>query len=76
MDYNMLVKMVNVRGRVMLVHGWEVENLRQQGAKRVPWDTKEEYLPQYDTSIVKKEDIPEDLDTIEASNTLECEEIL
>lgn len=74
-DSNLFLKMVNRRGRVMIVRGWEVPNLRSQGAKRVPWDTKEEYLPQYDISVVDEKEIPEDVELIEAANVLEYEEI-
>lgn len=72
---NLLLKMVNTRGRVMIVKGWEVANLQGQGAKRVSWDTKEEYLPQYDQSLVKIEDLPPEVDLEDASNVLDCEEI-
>lgn len=49
-EKNRLVSMVNTRGRVMWIHGWEIDNLRKQGCK-VIYNPREEYYPQYDLSI-------------------------
>lgn len=73
--------MVNTRGRVMWVHGWEVDNLRKQGCK-VIYNPKEEYYPQYDLSIdqIKPErdllfEVSANSETIEPADILDVEEI-
>lgn len=71
--------MVNTRGRVMWVRGWEIDTLRRQGCK-VIYNPKEEYYPQYDltTDQLKpdKEPMFEKLDTsVENQDFLEVEYI-
>lgn len=65
--------MVNTRGRVMWVKGWELETFRRQGAKSI-MNPKQDYYPEYDQELNKssvKGDILEQID----SDYLEVEEV-
>lgn len=67
-----MISMVNVRGRVIWVHRWEVDIERQRGSKVIS-DPRQDYYPQYDQELNKGRE--NDTSEVSDKDLLEGEEL-
>ena len=70
---NMLISVVNSRGRVMYVKTWELENIRRQGG-RVISNPKEDYYREMDQEL-NRGILKNDIVINDNPDVLETEEI-
>lgn len=59
-DRNQYIALVNTRGRVIWARGWELDNLKAQGCRRII-NPREEYYPEYDLSLQNASPPPDEV---------------